>query len=288
LGIGLSFHREHNLSNDGARLQGQRIVPVPLKSLKSSKTQRNTAGTLAIIAAQGTICDFDSWRLKAIATNRKIRADMEQPFAPPLASSSSLESKDADKSMRHSAVVRLTHWINMLALFALIISGTAILVAHPRLYWGETGGFGSPALIELPLPLNLDQSGWGRSLHFLSAWICVLNGIVYVVLGLISRHFKTNMALKYTVLQRLTYSSVVFVFLPLMILSGLAMSPAVTALVPIVEVFGGYQSSRTIHFFVTNLLVLFVIVHVTMVYRSGFLNRTRAMITGTMAAKEKL
>ena len=176
----------------------------------------------------------------------------------------------------------------MLALFALIISGTAILVAHPRLYWGETGGFGSPALIELPLPLNLDQSGWGRSLHFLSAWICVLNGIVYVVLGLISRHFKTNMALKYTVLQRLTYSSVVFVFLPLMILSGLAMSPAVTALVPIVEVFGGYQSSRTIHFFVTNLLVLFVIVHVTMVYRSGFLNRTRAMITGTMAAKEKL
>ena len=176
----------------------------------------------------------------------------------------------------------------MLVLLALIISGTAILMAHPRLYWGETGGFGSPALIELPLPLNLDQSGWGRSLHFLSAWICVLNGIVYVVLGLISRHFKTNMALKYTVLQRLTYSSVVFVFLPLMILSGLAMSPAVTALVPIVEVFGGHQSSRTIHFFVTNLLVLFVIVHVTMVYRSGFWNRTRAMITGTMAAEEKL
>ena len=97
-----------------------------------------------------------------------------------------------------------------------------------------------------------------------------------------------SMALKYTVLQRLTYSSVVFVFLPVMILSGLAMSPAVTALVPIVEIFGGYQSSRTIHFFVTNLLVLFVIVHVTMVYRSGFWNRTRAMVTGTIAAEEKL
>src|SRR4029453_7343411 len=242
---------------------------------------------------------------------------MKQPLAPPLASSSSLESKDADKSMRHSAIVRLTHWINMLALSALIISGTAILIAHPRLYWGETGAFGSPALIELPLPLNLDQSGWGRSLHFLAAWLCVLNGAVYLVSGMTSHHFKTNMLpdraeiafnpiLKkisdavhwrkpseeeqttYNVLQRITYLTVVFALFPLMIVTGLAMSPAVTAVIPvIVEVFGGYQSSRTVHFFATNLLVFFLIIQIAMVRRAGFRNRARPMIPGREAGEKE-
>src|SRR5262245_2695516 len=94
---------------------------------------------------------------------------------------------------RHSFVVRVTHWVNFLAFLALLASGVAILIAHPRLYWGETGAFGSPALIELPLPLNLDQSGWGRSLHFLAAWVCVRNGTVYVLSGLLSEHFRTNL-----------------------------------------------------------------------------------------------
>src|SRR5215510_15707555 len=90
---------------------------------------------------------------------------------------------------RHSVVVRVTHWVNFLAFLALLASGVAILIAHPRLYWGETGAFGSSALIELLLPLNLEQSGWGRSLHFLAAWICVLNGSVYIFSGLVSRRF---------------------------------------------------------------------------------------------------
>jgi len=213
-------------------------------------------------------------------------------------------------SPRHSSVVRITHWVNFLAFLALLTSGVAILLAHPRLYWGETGAFGSPALMELPLPLNLDQSGWGRSLHFLAAWLCVLNGAVYLVSGLTSHHFKPhilpdraeiafNPILKkisdavhwrkpseedqttYNVLQRITYLTVVFVLFPLMIVTGLAMSPAVTAAIPmIVEIFGGYQSARTVHFFVTNLLVLFLIVHVAMVRLAGFWNRTRPMITG--------
>ena len=219
---------------------------------------------------------------------------------------------------KHTAVVRITHWINSFSFLALLSSGFAILLAHPRLYWGETGAFGSPALIELPLPLNLDQSGWGRSLHFLGAWICVLNGLVYVLSGLISHHFVTNMmpdrdeiafgpmlhrvsdalhwrrseseSAKYNVMQRITYLSVVFVFFPLIILTGLAMSPAVTSLVPIiVRIFGGYQSSRTIHFFVTNLLVGFVIIHLAMVSLAGFWIRTRPMILGNSArAKESL
>ena len=189
---------------------------------------------------------------------------------------------------RHPLLVRITHWVNTLAFISLTVSGAAILIAHPRLYWGETGAFGSPALIELPLPLNLDQSGWGRSLHFLAAWVCVLNGTAYGLSGLASRHFTNGMS-TYNGIQRFAYRGVVFVLFPLMIATGLAMSPAVmAALPPIVHTFGGYQSSRTIHFFVTNLLLLFLAAHVAMVSLSGFKNLMRGMITGRDSAKEFL
>ncbi len=208
---------------------------------------------------------------------------------------------------RHAALVRITHWIHTLGFFALVVSGAAILIAHPRLYWGETGAFGSPALVDLPLPLNMDQSGWGRSLHFLGAWVCVLNGMIYAVSGLLTHHFSDNMLPartevgwrailhtlsnhlhlrkpleeEYNVVQRLAYLAVIFVLFPLIIVTGLAMSPAVAAGLPaIVGTFGGYQSARTVHFLVTNLLVLFLIIHVVMVCMAGFANRVRAMITG--------
>src|SRR5215468_4547733 len=103
-----------------------------------------------------------------------------------------------DISLRHSLVVRITHWTNTAVFLALIISGIAILMAHPRLYWGETGAYGSPALIELPLSLDTYQSGWGRSLHFLSAWICVLNGVVYTTWGFLTLHFRRNLFPKNT------------------------------------------------------------------------------------------
>src|SRR5689334_12283612 len=90
--------------------------------------------------------------------------------------------------MRHPALVRVTHWINALAFGALTISGAAILIAHPRFYWGETGYFDTPAAIALPLTVNLDQTGWGRSLHFLAAWVAVFNGLAYVIWGLAARH----------------------------------------------------------------------------------------------------
>ena len=79
--------------------------------------------------------------------------------------------------------------------FGLIVSGIAILLAHPRLYWGETGGVGTSSLIDLPLPFVLDVPirGPGRSLHFLSAWVCVLTGLVYVVSGAFTQHFRKNL-----------------------------------------------------------------------------------------------
>jgi thiosulfate reductase cytochrome b subunit len=194
---------------------------------------------------------------------------------------------------RHSAVVRITHWITTLSFFALLVSGVAILLAHPRLYWGETGGVGTPSLIDLPLPFVLvGQTGWGRYLHFLSAWVCVLTGLFYVLSGFLTRHFGQDFLsarAAYNVLQRRTYLVVVFVLFPLMVWTGLAMSPAITSVLPaLVEVFGGQQSARTIHFAITIALVVFVIVHVTMVYRAGFRSRVGAMITGyTAASKER-
>jgi thiosulfate reductase cytochrome b subunit len=179
---------------------------------------------------------------------------------------------------RHPVVVRITHWINTLSFFGLVVSGVAILLAHPRLYWGETGSIGTPSLIDLPLPFLLTgQSGWGRYLHFLSAWSCVLNGFVYAISGLFTRHFHKDFV-NYDVLQRLAYRVVVFVLFPLTIWTGLAMSPAITSVFPsIVTVLGGQQSARTIHFFVSDILLLFLLVHIAMVYRAGFVERLRGM-----------
>jgi len=215
----------------------------------------------------------------------------------------------------HPVAVRITHWIVTLGFFGLLVSGIAILLAHPRLYWGETGAVGTRSLLDLPMPFVLvGQSGWGRSLHFLSAWVCVLSGVVYILSGLFTEHFRRNLlpvkatlawrpfwrvvsthlrlqfvaereSRSYNVVQRLAYLTVVFVLFPSIVLTGLAMSPAVVSVVPmIVTVFGGHQSARTVHFFAANLLVVFLLVHVVMVSLSGFRNRVRVMI-GSGAAK---
>ena len=211
-------------------------------------------------------------------------------YFPPLA----IRNSDAVDSPQHSAVVRITHWINALSFFGLLASGIAILLAHPRLYWGETGNVGTPSLIDLPLPFVLTgQSGWGRSLHFLSAWVCVLNGSLYVISGFLMQHFRwatrpggtksasEEEALRYNVPQRLIYSAVVGILFPLMIWTGLAMSPAITSVFPaLVTSLGGQQSARTIHFFVTAFLILFLVVHIAMVCLAGFKERVQAMITG--------
>jgi thiosulfate reductase cytochrome b subunit len=221
-------------------------------------------------------------------------------------------------SPRHSLFVRVTHWIYTLSFFGLVLSGIAIILAHPRLYWGETGAVGAPSLIDLPVPFVRDVPirGPGRYLHFLSAWICVITGMVYVLVGVITRHFHWNLlpkreqftwssispvilnhlrfkrpteadAKSYNVLQRLSYLAVVFFLLPLMIWTGLAMSPGIVSVWPfVVTVFGGQQSARTIHFLVAALLVAFLLVHLVMVCLAGFKLRTRAMITGSRVVRK--
>ncbi len=86
---------------------------------------------------------------------------------------------DALDPPRHTALVRLTHWISAISFFALIESGIAILKAQPALFWGETGFFGDPSLVNLPLLQNERLSGTGRSLHFFAAWIWVMTGGIY-------------------------------------------------------------------------------------------------------------
>jgi thiosulfate reductase cytochrome b subunit len=114
----------------------------------------------------------------------------ESAYLPGLA----IQNSEVLDSPRYSAVVRVTHWIHALSFLALVVSGIAILLAHTRFYWGETGGEGAPSLFDLPLRLHrADVSGWGRSLHFLSAWICVPNGLFYAVSGLVSQHFRKDL-----------------------------------------------------------------------------------------------
>jgi len=226
---------------------------------------------------------------------------------------------------RHSFLVRATHWLTAIAFMALLVSGLEIVVSHPRFYWGEVGNVNTPPLFRIPIPAsrNLvptgygyvlpDQNGWSRYLHFQSAWLLVLTGLLYFAVGFFGGHFRRNLlpslsdlstkrlaisivehlrlerpraeeTWSYNVLQRLTYLLVIFVLFPLIIWTGLAMSPSFVSAIPAaVNVLGGQQSARTLHFFLTGALVLFLLVHVSMVILAGFRNRMRAMVIGRAA-----
>jgi thiosulfate reductase cytochrome b subunit len=155
-----------------------------------------------------------------------------------------------------------------------------------------------------------NQNGWGRSLHFLAAWFLVLTGITYLLAGTFSGHFRRHLLPRttefkphlfwrevlnharlrirtatggpdYGLLQKCSYVAVIFLALPLAILTGLAMSPAITAAFPfLLQLFGGYQSARTVHFFTFVTLLLFLMVHVLMIVKSGFRRQMRAMTLG--------
>ncbi|MGA2422100.1 MAG: cytochrome b/b6 domain-containing protein [Candidatus Acidiferrum sp.] len=236
--------------------------------------------------------------------------------------SSSAPAQITSSASRHSALVRVTHWIFTVCFFALLVSGVEILISHPRFYWGETGNVLTTPLFKLPIPAsrNLvptgygyvlpDQNGWSRYLHFQAAWIVVLTGLLYVLSAFFSGHLRRSMlpgkadlswrafcaaigdhlrfkrpraaeAWSYNILQRLAYLFVIFILFPLIIWTGLAMSPAFVSAIPAtVTLLGGQQSARTIHFFVTIALVLFLLVHIVMIFLAGFASRMRAMITG--------
>jgi thiosulfate reductase cytochrome b subunit len=236
--------------------------------------------------------------------------------------SSAPAATTATAPSRHSALVRLTHWITTLCFLALLVSGVEIMISHPRFYWGETGNDLTTPLFKLPIPASRalvptgygyvlpDQNGWSRYLHFQVAWVVMLTGLLYLVSGAFTGHFWKDLvprradlswralsislanhlrfkrpseteAWSYNVLQRLSYLLVIFFLFPLIIWTGLAMSPAFVSAVPAaVNLLGGQQSARTLHFFVSLALVIFLMVHVMMIFLAGFRSRMRAMITG--------
>jgi thiosulfate reductase cytochrome b subunit len=254
---------------------------------------------------------------------------------------------------RHPLVVRLTHWINVLALTFLLFSGLQIFNAHPQLYWGKYGADADKPFISLDSvgtpdrprgvtsigPLHITTTGvlgvsrhrgqwetrgfpswltiptWrdlalGRRWHFFFAWIFVLNGLAYLAYGFASGRFRRDLkpdrdqltarhiwknivdhvrlkhpegdeARRYNILQKAAYLSIIFLFLPLMVATGLTMSPGVDAACPwLVDLFGGRQSARTIHFISASAIVAFVVVHVAEVFLAGVVNELGSMITG--------
>ncbi|MEO8715365.1 MAG: cytochrome b/b6 domain-containing protein, partial [Acetobacteraceae bacterium] len=178
---------------------------------------------------------------------------------------------------------------------------------------GQSDGMerGFPAWATLPGPQWLAM---GRRWHFFFAWIFVVNGVLYAAYAVASRHLwrdllpsrhdlghigrsvwdharlrfpKGEAARRYNVLQKLSYLIVVFGLGPLMVLAGMTMSPWLDASFPwLLDLFGGRQSARTIHFITAFVFLAFVIVHLSMVLLSGVWNNTRSMITGRYAIEE--
>lgn len=222
---------------------------------------------------------------------------------------------------RHSRVTRIWHWVNAVTLWVMLSSGLMILNAHPRLYWGHAGANADHAWLELTKGDELAFPGWltlpsyysladARLWHLAFAWVLGLGLLGYLLWALISGHIKRQLrpgldeltpahvwhdiqqhvrlqfptgaaALNYNVLQKLAYGSVLFVLLPLVILTGLTMSPGLNAAWPwLVDLFGGRQSARSLHFIATAGLVLFFVVHIAMVLLAGPINEVRSMITG--------
>lgn len=214
---------------------------------------------------------------------------------------------------RHPVLVRVSHWVNVACVLILVMSGLQILRAHPHLYWGLKSTFADPWLSFPDIPGWATLPSWrdlalGRRWHFFFAWVFVANGLIYLVWALIAGRFRRVLtpsrpelaglgrsvveharlrfpegeaARRYNVLQKLSYLAVLLGLLPLMLVTGLAMSPAMNAAAPVLlDLLGGRQSARTLHFLSASGVVLFTIVHVALVFLSGPMNNLRAMVTG--------
>lgn len=239
------------------------------------------------------------------AIARGTDAEREANPAPPIA-------------YRHRLPTRIWHWVNALTVFVMLMSGLMIFNAHPHLYWGQYGAnFDHPWLSFKGRPIP----GWAtipsyyslagaRRWHMAFAWLLAIGLIAFLFTSLFNRHLQRDLkpsgselspghiwhdikeharlrfptgeaALRFNILQKLSYVGVIFGLLPLMILTGLTMSPAMDADWPwLLDLFGGRQSARSIHFIVAAAILLFILVHLAMVVLAGPINEIRSMITG--------
>ena len=255
-----------------------------------------------------------------------------------------------DLVVRHRLATRLWHWVNVVALVVMLMSGLMIFNAHPRLYWGQYGANPDPAWFEIGsrgdqgfarlgslqvsttgvLGVWRDSAGslqhrafphWAtipssysladaRIWHLAFAWLFAVGLLAFMVVSLVNRHFQRDLtisrdevrpshvwtdiqdharlrfptgaaALRYNILQKGSYAAVIFILLPLIILTGLTMSPALTSgWAWLLDLFGGRQSARSLHFLAMAALVGFAVVHIVMVLLAGPRNEVRSMISG--------
>jgi thiosulfate reductase cytochrome b subunit len=226
------------------------------------------------------------------------------------------------KVKRHALATRLWHWLNALSIFILLGSGLMIFNAHPNLYWGEYGAnFDTPWLslprwpgwLTIPTTYNL---ALGRRWHLFFALVFAFALLGYMIASLVNRHFTRDLRFRreeltarhirhdiaehlafrfhdpthparYNVLQKGSYVIVLFVLLPLVILSGLTLSPGMNAAWPwLLDLFGGRQSARSVHFIAMAAITGFTILHLTLVILAGAWNEVRSMITGWWRAPQ--
>ena len=220
------------------------------------------------------------------------------------------------KLYRHRLATRIWHWLNALVIFIMLGSGLMILNAHPHLYWGQYGAnFDHPWLnlprwpgwLTIPSTYNLALA---RRWHLTFALILAFALLIFMIVSLINRHFQRDLRIRarevaprhlwadirahlafrfhdpdrpgaFNILQKISYAATIFVLLPVIILTGLTMSPAMDAAWPwLLDIFGGRQSARSIHFICAALIAAFIIVHLTLVLLAGPVNEIRSMITG--------
>lgn len=215
---------------------------------------------------------------------------------------------------RHALRTRVWHWVNLVSLAILFMSGLNISNAHPYLYWGEWGFAPEQAWLAVPR-----FPGWmtipdyyslakARDWHVVFAWLFSLGLLLFMLGSLLNGHFRRDLftraaewkpahvwadirehlrfnfeheGSKFNFLQKVAYSKVIFLLLPLMIFTGMAISPGMNAAFPwLLDLFGGRQSARSIHFICAWLLVGFLLLHVGLVLVSGPAKQMRDMIFG--------
>lgn len=219
---------------------------------------------------------------------------------------------------RHGLVTRAWHWLNLVCVVVLFMSGLNISNAHRYLYWGNygfdpadawTSVIRFPGWATIPGYYSLAQA---RDWHITMAWPFALGLLVMWVAMLANGHFWRDIRTrpsewrpravwhdvvqhlrfnfdhageaKYNFLQRVAYGAVLGVLLPGMVLSGLAISPGFEPAAPwLVDVFGGRQSARSIHFLFAWGLFGFAVIHIALVLATGPLRQLRDMITGGRA-----
>ena len=287
----------------------------------------------------------------AVVFEPPMKSELTQVDAT-MASSDAMPAPTVERTYRHTLPVRIGHWLNVVCLFILMMSGLQIFNAHPALYWGDrsdrdrpllsirvaraedgqtkgvttilghqfdtTGilGYSNRSNRAFPAWATVPSAKWlamGRQWHLFFAWLFVVNGLLYAGYAIACRHVARNLvptgqdlkgigssikdhvrfkhpkgdeAKRYNVLQKLAYMGVLFGLAPLIVLTGLTMSPTIDAAFPwLLTIFGGRQAARTIHFLACFAFVGFIVIHVSQVMLTGFVNNLRSMVTGWFVIK---